>query len=154
MLYITQKGLFTKGFSFCRKTYICYDICMYSSQICFACNWKVREYGQSNQSKRMGGVLKKAASFTPSHTRSLTSHEETWVFFCSPLSNPPQRKGVTRWMSLALAQTFSNNICLRLCVCACGPSVHSFQVGTSLPVSASTCPWSARLDPLVRFFFV
>ena len=46
-------------------------------------------------------------------------------FVCSPLSHPSQRKGVTRWMWLALAQTFSNNTCLRLCVCACGPSVHS-----------------------------
>ena len=39
----------------------------------------------------------------------------TSFFVCLPLSHPPQRKGVTRLMWLALAQTFSNNTCLRLC---------------------------------------
>jgi len=53
----------------------------------------------------------------------------TSFFVCLPLSHPPQRKGVTRLMWLALAQTFSNNTCLRLCATlrdsACGLSVHS-----------------------------
>ena len=44
----------------------------------------------------------------------------------TPLSHPPQRKGVTRSMWLALAQTFSNNTCLRLYV------------------SVRLCVWSVR----------
>ena len=68
------------------------------------------EYEQSDQSKRMGGVLKKFASL-----------------MLSPLSHPSQRKGVTRWMWLALAQTFSNNTCLLL-----------------LRVSARLCVWPIR----------
>ena len=48
----------------------------------------MNEYEQSDQIIRMGRVLKKVASFTPSHTRSLTSHKETWVF-CLLAPVPP-----------------------------------------------------------------
>ena len=54
----------------------------------------------------------------------------TSFFVCLPLSHPPQRKGVTRLMWLALAQTFSNNTCLRLCA--------------TLRDSARLCVWSIR----------
>ena len=69
-------------------------------------------------------------------------------------------------MWLALVPTFSNNICVRVCVCACGPSVRppiqstvqcyicpmlhlsnatSVQSRYICTTDMSTCPWLAKL---------
>ena len=138
-------------------------VCIARKFLLLATKRSLYEYEHPDQSKHMGAVLRKVASFTPR------------VFFvCSSLSHPPQRKGVTRWMWLDLAQTFSNNTCLRLYVSASlrvvrphtqtpshatahlsNPFKHpfnaAFQVSISLPVSASTCPCSDRLVPSAFF---
>ena len=100
---VMQKGLFERGFTFYRKT---------ANVFCL----------------QLKGLLCTNTHRQRSVEESRKLHA-TSFFVCSPLSHPPQRKGVTRLMWLALAQTFSNNTCLRLCATlrdsACGLSVHS-----------------------------
>ena len=94
-----QKGLFERGFTFYRKTANVF--CLQLKGLC-------------TNTHRQRSV---------EESRKLHA---TSSFVCSPLSHPPQRKGVTRSMWLALAQTFSNNTCLRLYV------------------SVRLCVWSVR----------
>ena len=87
---VMQKGLFKRGFTFYRKT---------ANVFCL----------------QLKGLLCTNTHRQRSVEESRKLHA-TSFFVCSPLSHPPQRKGVTRLMWLALAQTFSNNTCLRLYV--------------------------------------
>ena len=102
---VMQKGLFKRGLTFYRKT-----------------DRKFVLLATERYSVRIRAVR-------PSVEVSRKLHATTSFFVCLPLSHLPQRKGVTRSMWLALAQTFSNNTCLRLCASlrdsACGLSVHS-----------------------------
>ena len=95
-----QKGLFERGFTFYRKT---------ANVFCL----------------QLKGLLCTNTHRQRSVEESRKLHA-TSFFVCLPLSHPPQRKGVTRLMWLALAQTFSNNTCLRLYV------------------SVRLCVWSVR----------
>ena len=94
-----QKGLFERGFTFYRKTANVF--CLQLKGLC-------------TNTHRQRSV---------EESRKLHA---TSFFVCLPLSHPSQRKGVTRSMWLALAQTFSNNTCLRLYV------------------SVRLCVWSVR----------
>ena len=84
----------------------------------------------SQTRKHMGGVLKKVASFTPSKTsRQVLLATKKYEFFCllAPVPSIPKKRAnqmnVACFSSDFLQQHMST--CLRLCVCACCPSVHS-----------------------------